>query len=89
MVLKTLEAMGLQHGYGFARRIEQTSGDAFSINYGSLYPALLMLEQEEASPASGSGRPQSWRGSSRRQRKPDACEKTAHRARTPGRPDEA
>jgi transcriptional regulator len=46
MVLKTLEAMGPQHGYGLARRIEQTSGDAFSINYGTLYPALLKLEQE-------------------------------------------
>ena len=46
MVLKTLETMGPQHGYGIARRIEQTSGDAFSINYGTLYPALLKLEQE-------------------------------------------
>ena len=46
MILKTLEAMGAQHGYGLARRIEQTSGDAFSINYGTLYPALLKLEQE-------------------------------------------
>ena len=46
MVLKTLEAMGPQHGYGLARRIEQTSGDLLSINYGTLYPALLKLEQE-------------------------------------------
>ena len=46
MVLKTLEAMGPQHGYGLARRIEQTSGDALSVNYGTLYPALLKLEQE-------------------------------------------
>jgi len=46
MILKTLEAMGAQHGYGLARRIEQTSGDAFSVNYGTLYPALLKLEQE-------------------------------------------
>ncbi len=46
MVLKTLEAMGPQHGYGLARRIEQISGDAFSVNYGTLYPALLKLEQE-------------------------------------------
>jgi transcriptional regulator len=46
MVLKTLEVMGSQHGYGLARRIEQTSGDAFSVNYGTLYPALLKLEQE-------------------------------------------
>lgn len=46
MVLKTLEVMGPQHGYGIARRIEQTSGDLLSINYGTLYPALLKLEQE-------------------------------------------
>jgi transcriptional regulator len=46
MVLKTLEAMGPLHGYGIARRIEQTSGDLLSINYGTLYPALLKLEQE-------------------------------------------
>jgi PadR family transcriptional regulator, regulatory protein PadR len=46
MVLKTLEAMGALHGYGIARRIEQTSGDLLSINYGTLYPALLKLEQE-------------------------------------------
>ena len=46
MILRTLETMGRQHGYGIARRIEQTSGDAFSINYGTLYPALLKLEQE-------------------------------------------
>ena len=46
MVLKTLETMGPLHGYGIARRIEQTSGDALSINYGTLYPALLKLEQE-------------------------------------------
>jgi PadR family transcriptional regulator, regulatory protein PadR len=46
MVLKTLEAMGPQHGYGIARRIEQTSGDQLVLNYGTLYPALLKLEQE-------------------------------------------
>jgi len=46
MVLKTLEAMGSLHGYGIARRIEQTSGGVLSINYGTLYPALLKLEQE-------------------------------------------
>jgi PadR family transcriptional regulator, regulatory protein PadR len=46
MVLKTLETMGPQHGYGIARRIEQTSSDLLSINYGTLYPALLKLEQE-------------------------------------------
>jgi transcriptional regulator len=46
MVLKTLETMGPQHGYGIARRIEQTSGDQLVLNYGTLYPALLKLEQE-------------------------------------------
>lgn len=46
MVLKTLETMGPLHGYGIARRIEQTSGDALAINYGTLYPSLLKLEQE-------------------------------------------
>jgi transcriptional regulator len=46
MILKTLETMGAQHGYGIARRIEQTSGDLLSVNYGTLYPALLKLEQE-------------------------------------------
>jgi len=46
MVLKTLETMGPQHGYGIARRIEQTSGDRLIVNYGTLYPALLKLEQE-------------------------------------------
>jgi PadR family transcriptional regulator PadR len=46
MVLKTLEAMGPLHGYGIARRIEQTSGDLLAVNYGTLYPALLKLEQE-------------------------------------------
>jgi PadR family transcriptional regulator len=46
MVLKTLESMGPLHGYGIARRIEQTSGHTLAINYGTLYPALLKLEQE-------------------------------------------
>ena len=46
MALKTLEAMGPLHGYGIARRIEQISEDRLSINYGTLYPALLKLEQE-------------------------------------------
>ena len=48
MVLKTLNAMGTQHGYGIARRIEQTSDDLLSINHGTLYPVLLKLEQEGA-----------------------------------------
>ena len=46
MILKTLETMGAQHGYGLARRIEQTSGQALAVNYGTIYPALLRLEQE-------------------------------------------
>ena len=46
MVLKTLETMGPLHGYGIARRIEQISGQLLAINYGTLYPALLKLEQE-------------------------------------------
>ena len=46
MVLKTLEALGPLHGYGIARRIEQTSGAKLIVNYGTLYPALLKLEQE-------------------------------------------
>jgi PadR family transcriptional regulator PadR len=46
MVLKTLQTLGPLHGYGIARRIEQTSGDLLSVNYGTLYPALLKLEQE-------------------------------------------
>lgn len=46
MVLKTLERTGSLHGYGIARRIEQTSSDLLSVNYGTLYPALLKLEQE-------------------------------------------
>jgi len=48
MVLKTLETLGPLHGYGIARRIEQSSGDLLSVNYGTLYPALLRLEQEGA-----------------------------------------
>lgn len=46
MILKTLETMGPLHGYGIARRIEQISGDRLSVNYGTIYPALLKLEQE-------------------------------------------
>ena len=46
MVLKTLESMGPLHGYGIARRIEQTSGDQLAVNYGTMYPALIKLEQE-------------------------------------------
>ena len=46
MVLKTLQSMGPLHGYGIARRIEQISGDNLVVQYGTLYPALLKLEQE-------------------------------------------
>ena len=46
MVLKILETLGPMHGYGIARRIEQTSGNRLLLNYGTLYPALLRLEQE-------------------------------------------
>jgi PadR family transcriptional regulator, regulatory protein PadR len=46
MVLKTIQMLGPLHGYGIARRIEQTSGNLLSLNYGTLYPALLKLEQE-------------------------------------------
>lgn len=52
MILKTLETMGPLHGYGIARRIEQTSGNLLAVNYGTLYPALLKLEQEGAITAS-------------------------------------
>ena len=46
MVLATLETLGPQHGFGLARRIEQTSGDRLNLNPGTLYPTLLKLEQE-------------------------------------------
>lgn len=46
MILKTLEGLGSLHGYGIARRIEETSKNRLALNYGTLYPALLKLEQE-------------------------------------------
>lgn len=46
MILKTLELMGAQHGYGVARRIEQVSDDLLQLNQGTLYPALVRLEQQ-------------------------------------------
>jgi PadR family transcriptional regulator len=46
MILKTLETLGSLHGYGIARRIEQTSGDQLRVHYGTLYASLLKLEQE-------------------------------------------
>lgn len=45
MILQTLDTMGPLHGYGLARRIEQTSGELIGMNQGTLYPALLRLEQ--------------------------------------------
>ena len=45
MVLRTLEQLGPLHGYGIARRIEQVSDDRFHLNQGTIYPALLHLEQ--------------------------------------------
>ncbi len=45
MILKTLDSMGAQHGYGIARRIEQLSNDLLRMNQGTLYPAVLRLEQ--------------------------------------------
>jgi transcriptional regulator len=46
MVLKTLDGLGAQHGYGIARRIEQISGELLAVNHGTLYPVLAKLEQE-------------------------------------------
>jgi PadR family transcriptional regulator, regulatory protein PadR len=46
MILTTLQMLGPLHGYGIARRIEETSKNRLSLNYGTLYPALLKLEQE-------------------------------------------
>jgi PadR family transcriptional regulator, regulatory protein PadR len=46
MILKTLEAMGPLHGYGIARRIEQVADGQLAVQYGTIYPALLRLEQE-------------------------------------------
>jgi len=48
MVLKTLDVLGPEHGYGIARRIEQISGELLSVNQGTLYPLLLKLENEGA-----------------------------------------
>lgn len=45
MVLKTLDAMGPQHGWGIARRIEQMSGDSLILNQGTIYASLLRLQQ--------------------------------------------
>lgn len=46
LILKTLETMGPLHGYALSRRIEQVSGDSLQLSQGSVYPALIRLEQE-------------------------------------------
>jgi len=46
LILKTLNSMGTMHGYGLARRIEKVSGDALQLSQGSVYPALIRLQQE-------------------------------------------
>lgn len=46
MILRTLEVLGALHGYGIMRRIEETSRNQLTLNYGTLYPALVKLEQE-------------------------------------------
>jgi PadR family transcriptional regulator, regulatory protein PadR len=46
LILKTLDTMGTMHGYAIARRIEQVSGDALQLSQGSIYPALIRLQQE-------------------------------------------
>ena len=46
LILKTLEVLGTQHGFGIARRIEQVSADVLALNQGTLYPALLRLQQQ-------------------------------------------
>ena len=48
MILRTLDVLGALHGYGIARRIEETSRNRLALNYGTLYPALVKLEQEGA-----------------------------------------
>jgi PadR family transcriptional regulator len=46
MILRTLEVLGALHGYGVARRIEETSNNRLTLNYGTLYPVLIKLEQQ-------------------------------------------
>lgn len=46
LILKTLDTLGTMHGYGVARRLEQVSGDLLELNHGTVYPALLRLEQK-------------------------------------------
>jgi len=56
MVLKTLDALGPQHGWGIGRRIEQISGDLLAVNQGTLYPLLLKLEHEGSIASEGARR---------------------------------
>jgi hypothetical protein len=68
MVLKTLDVLGPQHGWGIARRIEQISGDLLAVNQGTLYPLLLRTTAARASialpqPAAGNSRPRPANGS--------------------------
>jgi len=56
MVLKTLDVLGSQHGYGIARRIEQISGDLLTLNQGTLYPVLLRLNKKVLLPQNGAPR---------------------------------
>ena len=66
MVLKTLDGMGPLHGYGIARRIEQAAQGALALNQGTIYPALLRLEQQGLDQERlGSQREQSTRASIR------------------------
>jgi len=80
MILKTLEVLGPLHGYGIARRIEETSKHRLTVNYGTLYPALLKLEQEGFIAAE-------WRQSEHNRRakfyslKPAGRKQLAHEAR--------
>lgn len=46
MILRTLDAIGAQHGYGIARRIEQVAQGALALNQGTIYPALTRLDQK-------------------------------------------
>src|ERR1041385_7133280 len=56
LILKTLDVLGTQHGFGIARRIEQVSTDVLALNQGTLYPALLRLEQQGLIAAEGGTR---------------------------------
>jgi PadR family transcriptional regulator, regulatory protein PadR len=61
MVLKTLDVLGPQHGWGIARRIEQISGDLLALNQGTLYPLLLKLEHEGSIASEWGSSENDWR----------------------------